>query len=56
MRIQTDSAKVVTKMIAATLLMVSTGLAVAALPAHNDPDLEISRIRCQIQRSSAKTQ
>jgi len=35
-------------MIAGTTLLVSTSLAVAALPPHNDPDLEISRVRCQI--------
>lgn len=35
-------------MIAGTSLLISTGLAVAALPPHNDPDLEISRVRCQI--------
>lgn len=48
MRIQVDFTRFITHMIAGTTLLVSTGLAVAALPPHNDPDLEISRVRCQI--------
>ena len=48
MRIQADFKGFITQMIAGTSLLVATGLAVAALPAHNDPDLEISRVRCQI--------
>jgi len=48
MRIQADFTRFITHMIAGTMLLISTGLAVAALPPHNDPDLEISRIRCQI--------
>ena len=47
MRIQTDFTRFITHMIAG-ILLVSTGAAVAVLPPHNDPDLEISRIRCQI--------
>lgn len=48
MKIQAKFVRFITHMIAGTILMVSTGLAVAALPVHNDPDLEISRVRCQI--------
>jgi hypothetical protein len=48
MSMQTDYTRFLTRLIAAASLLASTGLAVAALPAHNDPDLEISRIRCQI--------
>jgi hypothetical protein len=32
----------------ALIALTGAGKAFAALPAHNDPDLEISRIRCQI--------
>ena len=48
MRIQADFTRFITHMIAGTSLLVLAGLAEAALPPHNDPDLEISRVRCQI--------
>ena len=48
MKIRSDFTRFLTQMIVGTSLLVSAGLAEAALPPHNDPDLEISRVRCQI--------
>lgn len=48
MRSQTNFKGLIAQIIAGTGLLLATGLALAALPPHNDPDLEISRVRCQI--------
>lgn len=48
MKAQAGFTSKITGFIVGTGLLLSAGIAAAALPAHNDPDLEISRIRCQI--------